>query len=385
MEPTPAAARPSGSGSRPAADEATRPGDRPSPASGRSSRRRGARARRRARSAGDGVVLEISASSTSCRRRRCASELLGAVADLGSGCGHHRPPPHHLPRRARAWACCWNPTREPGPPAARCGSSSPRRIHRPASSRSARWTTSCGRSRRTRTPGGPPGPLLGTGHRDHARPARGVLLGTAAVAAVLVLSPTLWRPTRHVVTIAHEGAHGLVALAAGRRLSGDPAALGRVGLTVSAGRPTGSAWSSPAPRATPARRCSASARPRCSPPGTRSGLLWALLDCSRCSWCRSATGTGCGRCWSPAPSSSPPRGGLPPPGQAAFAALATWFLLLAAPRTVLELQTSRRRRRAPDSDADQLAGLTPFPALFWVGVFLLVDVGALLLGAYWLL
>jgi len=34
-----------------------------------------------------------------------------------------------------------------------------------------------------------------------------VLLGTAVVAAVLVLSPTLWRPTRHVVTIAHEGAH----------------------------------------------------------------------------------------------------------------------------------------------------------------------------------
>jgi hypothetical protein len=52
---------------------------------------------------------------------------------------------------------------------------------------------------------------------------------------------------------------------------------------------------------------------------------------------------------------------------------------------VLELQTSRRRRRAPDSDADQLAGLTPFPALVWVGVFLLVDVGALVLGGSWLL
>ena len=67
----------------------------------------------------------------------------------------------------------------------------------------------------------------------------GVLLGTAAVAAVLVLSPALWRPTRHVVTIAHEGAHGLVALAAGRRLSGIRLHSDTSGLTVSAGRPTG--------------------------------------------------------------------------------------------------------------------------------------------------
>ena len=38
-----------------------------------------------------------------------------------------------------------------------------------------------------------------------------VLLSTAAVAALLVLSPALWRPARGVVTIAHEGAHGLLS------------------------------------------------------------------------------------------------------------------------------------------------------------------------------
>jgi hypothetical protein len=76
---------------------------------------------------------------------------------------------------------------------------------------------------------------------------------------------------------------------------------------------------------------------------------------------------------------------LPDQGQAAFAALATWFLLLAAPRAVLELQAARNRKRAPDSDADQLARLTRVPALVWVGAFLLVDVGALALGARWLL
>jgi hypothetical protein len=78
-------------------------------------------------------------------------------------------------------------------------------------------------------------------------------------------------------------------------------------------------------------------------------------------------------------------GWLPPAGQAAFAAVGTWFLLLAAPKTVLELQRARRRRAAPDSDADQLARLTRLPAVLWVGVFLLVDVGALLLGGWWLL
>ena len=66
-----------------------------------------------------------------------------------------------------------------------------------------------------------------------------ILLGTAAVAALLVLSPTLWRLTRHAVTIAHEGAHGLVALAAGRRLSGIRLHSDTSGLTVSRGRPNG--------------------------------------------------------------------------------------------------------------------------------------------------
>jgi hypothetical protein len=212
-----------------------------------------------------------------------------------------------------------------------------------------------------------------------------VLLGTAAVAAFLVLSPTLWRPTRNVVTIAHEGAHGLVALAAGRRLSGIRLHSDTSGLTVSAGRPSGlgmvltcaAGYIGPGLFGLGAAALLAA--------GHAIGLLWALLMLLALLlvqirnwfglWSVLATGAVVfGATW-----------WLPPEGQAAFAALATWFLLMAAPRTVLELQNSRRKRRAPDSDADQLAGLTPFPALFWVGFFLLVDVGALLLGGYWLI
>ena len=212
-----------------------------------------------------------------------------------------------------------------------------------------------------------------------------VLLGSAAVAAVLVLSPTLWRPTRHVVTIAHEGAHGLVALAAGRRLSGIRLHSDTSGLTVSAGRPSGpgmvltcaAGYTGPALFGLGAAALLAA--------GHAIGLLWALLALLALLLVQIRNWYGL---WSVLVTGAVVFGAtwwLPPEGQAAFAALATWFLLLAAPRTVLELQGSRRRRRAPDSDADQLARLTPLPALVWVGVFLWIDVGALLLGGYWLL
>jgi hypothetical protein len=214
---------------------------------------------------------------------------------------------------------------------------------------------------------------------------RPLLLATAVAALVLVAAPTVWRRTRHVVTIAHEGAHGLVALAAGRRLSGIRLHSDTSGLTVSAGRPTGlgmvltcaSGYVGPGLFGLGAAAVLAA--------GHAVGLLWALLVLLALLlvqirnwyglWSVLVTGTVvfAATWW------------LPPEGQAAFAALATWFLLIAAPRTVLELQTARRRRRAPDSDADQLARLTPLPALLWVGFFLLVDLGALLLGGYWLL
>jgi Peptidase M50B-like len=211
-----------------------------------------------------------------------------------------------------------------------------------------------------------------------------VLLGAAAAAAVLVLSPTLWRLTRNAVTIAHEGAHGVVALAAGRRLSGIRLHSDTSGLTVSAGRPTGlgmvltcaAGYTGPGLIGLGAAALLAA--------GHAVGLLWALLLLLALLllqirnwyglWSVLVTGlvVFAATWW------------LPPSGQAVFAAVGTWFLLLAAPKAVLELARSRRRRRAPDSDADQLARLTHLPAGVWVGVFLVVDVGALALGAWWL-
>ncbi len=212
-----------------------------------------------------------------------------------------------------------------------------------------------------------------------------VLVGALLAAAVVVLSPALWRPARTVVTIAHEGAHGLVALAAGRRLAGIRLHSDTSGLTVSAGRPTGlgmmltcaAGYTGPALFGLGAAALLAA--------GHAVGLLWALLGLLALLLVQIRNWYGLWAVLATGAVVLAVTGWLPPAGQAAFAAAGTWFLLLAAPKTVLELQRARRRRAAPDSDADQLAGLTRLPAVLWVGVFLLVDVGALLLGGWWLL
>jgi hypothetical protein len=219
-----------------------------------------------------------------------------------------------------------------------------------------------------------------------APPLPGWLLALSAVlAAVLVVSPALWGRSRHAVTIAHEGAHGLAALVTGRRLSGIRLHSDTSGLTVSAGRPTGPGMVLTAAAGYTGPGLFGLGAAALLAAGYAVGLLWALLALLALLLVQIRNWYGL---WSVLVTGAVVFGAtwwLPPEGQAAFAALATWFLLLAAPRTVVELHGARRRRRAPDSDADQLAGLTRLPALFWVGVFLLVDVGALLLGGSWLL
>ena len=69
----------------------------------------------------------------------------------------------------------------------------------------------------------------------------------------------------------------------------------------------------------------------------------------------------------------------------AWAATAlVWALLLAAPRSVIELQLQRRRGHARGSDVDQLVGLTRVPAALWIAGVLLIGVAALA-GGGWLL
>ena len=215
-------------------------------------------------------------------------------------------------------------------------------------------------------------------------PSGSVIGWTAVLAALLVWAPGAWPITRNVVTIAHEAAHGLVALMSGRKLNGIQLHSDTSGLTVSAGRTTGPGMimTTAAGYVGPAMLGLASAALLANHRAV--GLLWALLILLALLLIQVRNWFGL---WSILVSAAVVFGvswWLQPQAQSAFAYGLTWFLLLAAPRPVLELQTQRRASGATNSDADQLARLTRVPGIVWVGFFLAVTVGALVLGARWM-
>ena len=215
-------------------------------------------------------------------------------------------------------------------------------------------------------------------------PSGGFILLTALLALLLVWAPGAWPITRHVVTIAHEAAHGLAALVSGRKLHGIRLHSDTSGLTVSAGRTTGpgmivtaaAGYVGPALLGLAAAALLADHR--------AVGLLWALLILLALLLIQVRNWFGLWSILLSAAAVFAVSWWLQPQVQSAFAYSLTWFLLLAAPRPVLELVTQRRGTGTTSSDADQLARLTKVPAIVWVGFFLVVTVGALALGARWM-
>ena len=213
-------------------------------------------------------------------------------------------------------------------------------------------------------------------------PDLGLVLLTALLAFAATSAPGTWRHTRHLVTIAHEGAHGVAALASGRRLAGIRLHSDTSGLTVSVGRDRGFGMvvTSAAGYVGPALVGLLAATLLAH--GHAVGVLWVLLVLLALLllqirnffglWAVLLAGTGLVVVtrWTPADV------------QLVIAYVVTWFLLLGAPRAVVELQRERRRRggRERTSDAAALARLTRLPAVLWVGFFLVVTVGCLLLG-----
>jgi hypothetical protein len=215
-------------------------------------------------------------------------------------------------------------------------------------------------------------------------PSGGVIAITAVLAALLVWAPGAWPITRHVVTIAHEAAHGVAALISGRRLHGIRLHSDTSGLTDSAGRTTGPGMilTTAAGYVGPALLGLAAAALLSHHRAV--GLLWALLIFLALVLVQVRNWFGL---WSILVSAAvvfAVSWWLEPQVQSAFAYSLTWFLLLAAPRPVLELQRQRRSGGGASSDADQLARLTRLPAILWVGFFLLVTVGALAMGGRWM-
>lgn len=215
-------------------------------------------------------------------------------------------------------------------------------------------------------------------------PTSGFVALTGFLGLLLVWAPGAWPVTRNVVTIAHEGAHGLVAFLSGRKLHGIQLHSDTSGLTVSAGRTTG-----PGMIATSAAGYVGPAVLGLAAAGLLAdhralGLLWALLILLALLLVQVRNWFGL---WSILLSAAvvfAVSWWLAPQVQSAFAYILTWFLLLAAPRPVVELYRARRRAGPTTSDADQLARLTKVPAVVWVGLFLAATVGALVLGARWM-
>lgn len=215
-------------------------------------------------------------------------------------------------------------------------------------------------------------------------PSTGVAVGTA-LAALLLLTSRVWPVSRHLVTIAHEGAHGVAALLCGRRLAGIRLHSDTSGLTLSHGRPTGPGMVFTAAAGYVGPGLLGLGASYLLQAGHAVGVLWLALVLLAALLVQIRNFFGLyvvlvvavgvfALSWWAAPSF-----------QVVVAHVATWFVLLAAPRAVLELHVQRRGGRARTSDADVLARLTRIPGLVWVGVFWVVNVAALLLGGAWLL
>jgi hypothetical protein len=212
-----------------------------------------------------------------------------------------------------------------------------------------------------------------------------LILLTGLLAAALVAAPPAWAYARHALTVAHEGGHGLVALLTGRRLAGIRLHSDTSGLTVSAGRPRGpgmiatTAAGYPAPALLALAAAAALDTGRVAAVlGGALALLAAMLLLIRNLFGALVVLLGGGILYATLTY-------LPQTVQTGAAYLLVWFLLLGAPRTIVELQRHRRAGLAEDSDADQLARLTWIPGIVWIVLFAAVTLTCLLQGAVWLL
>ncbi|MFI6996058.1 M50 family metallopeptidase [Nocardia sp. NPDC050175] len=218
-----------------------------------------------------------------------------------------------------------------------------------------------------------------------------LVAGAGVVALVLVGYTPIWRFTRNIVTIAHEGGHALVALLTGRKLNSIRLHSDTSGLTVSSGKPYGLGMILTTMAGYPGPPLLGLAFAALLGASRITLMLWVaiVLLAAVLIMTRNVYGmltvfavgaTVFAVSWFGADTL-----------QAGFAYLGAWFLLLAGARPVIELQRGRSRqlrsRYQEDvaSDADQLARLTHLPGLLWVMVFGVIAVGSLVIGAGFLI
>jgi Peptidase M50B-like len=212
-------------------------------------------------------------------------------------------------------------------------------------------------------------------------PSDQVIWALAAAALAIVGWSATWPLARHLVTMAHEGAHGLVATLAGRRQRGISLHVDTSGRARSHGPTRGPGLILTTAAGYPGPALLGLGAALLLGGGHALAVLWAgvallalLLIQIRNAWgivvVLAAGGALFAISWS-----------APEQAQSLVAYAAAWFLLIAAPRPVLEL-AGRHRRGQRGSDADVLAKLTHVPAVLWIVAFLAITLGALLLGGW---
>jgi hypothetical protein len=219
---------------------------------------------------------------------------------------------------------------------------------------------------------------------SQAAPAPALVLITAVAGALAVVINTVWRLTRTVITITHEGGHALVAVLSGRRLRGIRLHSDTSGLTLSHGKPRGLGMVLSLLAGYPAPSLLGLAAALLLASGRVTLLLWlalllllAVLVMIR-NWYGLlavilVTGAVFAVSWYAASET-----------QALVAYAGVWFLLFGGVRPVLELRR-RRRGQGMQSDPEQLARLTHVPAVLWTLLIGLANVACLAYGGAMLL
>lgn len=210
-------------------------------------------------------------------------------------------------------------------------------------------------------------------------PDLSLVLATGVVALLLVAAPATWPSVRLGVTVVHEAGHAVVALLVGRRLRSIRLHSDTSGVTVSRGKPRGPGMVAMLAAGYLAPAALGLAAALLLAAGRSVGLLWLVLVllAAMVLWVRNGYGFlvlllgGAGvlaLTWY-----------ADGQVQSVAAYLLAWLLLLAAPRPLLELLAAGRRR-GRTSDPDQLARLTPLPAVVWILLLLAANLAGLVTG-----
>jgi hypothetical protein len=213
---------------------------------------------------------------------------------------------------------------------------------------------------------------------------RPAVLLAAALALVAVGWTALWRWTRTVVTIAHEGGHALVAVLAGRGLTGIRLHADTSGLTVSTGARRGPGLVFTFLGGYPAPSLLGIAGALLVAADQAGVMLWIALGLLAATLIHVRNAYGALAVLATGGLVAAVAGWGGAGLQDGFAAALCWFLLFGGLRAVGELRRSHRRGRRGDSDADMLAGLTRAPAGMWSALFGLLA-GAAVIVAGWIL